>query len=668
MKAMLWKELRENLKWGVLAMIGLGMAEIYGLNYYDPMNYNNRGITLCNPTFLMATSFGCALVGLLLGLLQILPEQRRDQWAALLHRPVPRDVIFRGKVVAGVALYLLATIVPFLVCVWLAATPGHFVAPFVPSLILPGVADIMTGLAYYFAGLLVALQRGSWFGARTMVLFAAVHLSFFVVSAKNNGPSYFYVAVEAAVLMAIALFAAGWGAMRSNGPFHVRPWLARVALLAAVFYGIFGTCDLARTLLNSGGQQSPFIGSQYQITRDGQPIIITVSEDLSPKVTDLAGNVIKDDRYVGRHAYENYMSLNDVSVLIGDTHGYDPVQRYYQYRESGRYVEEVELNSFYPLPVTWFYLEEKKYFVGMSNRGKSRVEIADNGGFKPPQAMPEPFPEINGFVNTYGVPCLVPTGNTVLAFNFEHEQLFELPGTDEGKIYGAQLVGFRTKAAPGYDQVIALAFANEMRVYDLKGNPLATLPYHQADLDHFGLIALGVDEDRSHYFVEYEPSIWMDWRVRNQMPSYLEEVDAQGNVLHSYNLPALPMRSTPQKWIDYLGDDGKSPAFWYGNLSYQEIGGLLGVKRLGDKAQTAFGSNWAHVRELSMRLTLYSLFFAIVALAWARRAQFPWKRAVAWAAFVFAFNLAGLITFRLVADWPVRVKCPQCSRKRPVEK
>ena len=32
MITMLWKELRENLKWAVLAMIGLAMAEFYALN------------------------------------------------------------------------------------------------------------------------------------------------------------------------------------------------------------------------------------------------------------------------------------------------------------------------------------------------------------------------------------------------------------------------------------------------------------------------------------------------------------------------------------------------------------------------------------------------------------------------------------------------------------
>jgi len=660
MKAMLWKELRENFKWALLAMIGLCLAEIYGLNYYDPLNYNNRGLTLCNPTFLMATSFGCAIVGLLLGFLQILPEQRRDQWAALLHRPVSRDTIFRGKVVAGLGLYLVATVVPFLICVWLAATPGHFLAPFVPSMVLPGVADIGTGMVYYFAALLVALHRSSWFGARTLALFAAVYLSFFVTSA-----SYFSPALAAAVLMALVLFTAAWGAMRSNGPFHVRPWLAKVALLAAVFYGLCGLGQVAHMLLKSN-QQEDYTGSQYRITSDGQPVITTVNKDLTSKVTDLAGNIINDERYTGPRSYENFLFLNEVCYLIGDSHGYDPVSLYYQYRQSERHVAEVQINSFIPLPVSWFYLQEKKYFVGISRLNKQPVGIADTAGFKPAQA-PEPFANLDGFAETYGTPCLVRNGDTVLAFDFEHEQMFQLPSVDEGKVYGAQLISFRNKDSSGYDQVIALAFAHELRIYDPKGNPLATLSYHHDDTDHYGTIELGVLGNQAGYLVEYEPSAWIGWGERNRMTSYLEEVDARGNVLHSYDLPPLPFEMTPRSWIDYIFDSTRSPALWFGNLAYQKVGGQMGDKNLADKDEAAFHEGWENTKEIATRLILYSLFFAVIALVWSRRMNFSWGRAWAWAGFVLAFNLAGLITFRLVADWPVRVRCPQCSQKRPVE-
>jgi hypothetical protein len=93
----------------------------------------------------------------------------------------------------------------------------------------------------------------------------------------------------------------------------------------------------------------------------------------------------------------------------------------------------------------------------------------------------------------------------------------------------------------------------------------------------------------------------------------------------------------------------------------------LGVPSLAKADDDAFHSDWGHTKEKSIRLTLYSLLFAMTALVWARGSRISWKSAWAWAALVLAFNVAGFLTFRLVADWPVRVPCPQCSRKRPVE-
>src|SRR4051812_31825396 len=99
MKTLIWKELRENGKWAVLALAGLLIAEISALSSgQEPNGFDTTGITLCSNTFLLVSSFGCMVIGAALGALQILPERRRDQWASLLHRPVSRQTIFLGKV------------------------------------------------------------------------------------------------------------------------------------------------------------------------------------------------------------------------------------------------------------------------------------------------------------------------------------------------------------------------------------------------------------------------------------------------------------------------------------------------------------------------------------------------------------------------------------------
>jgi hypothetical protein len=76
MITLIWKELRENLKWALLAALVLAGAELYALfqTPYGGADYYNYidGITLCKSSFLIATTFGCAAIGFFLGLLQIL--------------------------------------------------------------------------------------------------------------------------------------------------------------------------------------------------------------------------------------------------------------------------------------------------------------------------------------------------------------------------------------------------------------------------------------------------------------------------------------------------------------------------------------------------------------------------------------------------------------------
>jgi hypothetical protein len=660
MKAMLWKELRENFKWALLAMIGLGLAEVYGLYYIDQQNPNNRGITLCSPTFLMATSLGNAIVGLLIGLVQILPEQRRDQWAALLHRPVSRAVIFRGKAFAGLLLYLFATVPPFLLCFYLAATPGHFVAPFVPELVLPGVSDIGVGAAYYFAALVVALQRGSWFGARTFALLAAVYLSCSV-----NSMHYFYVVMEAAVIMAFILFTAAWGAMLSNGKFSDRPGLARWALLASVFYGVCGLGLLASILIAAGEQQQNYYGSEYKITQDGQPIVIKVNKDLTTTVADLAGNIIHDERYIGRRSYDNEIEDYAVTYLIGDRHDYEPRDDYFNYRLSYEHIQEIEQYGEFQ-PIQWFYLYGPKYAVGIDRRTKTATEIVDRTGFQPVGTPIKPFTGTQS--RWYQVPSLIQEGNDALICDLDKEKITPLPGTDPTPIYGMEEFSYTPANGKGSDQIIVVARGQGIQIYDSNGAAQATLPYNPAiNLDRWGTVSFGNNHAADRFYIKYSPSAWIPWEERKKMPFYLDEMDAKGSILHSYTLPPLPEPPGERTWQSYLSDSLRAPGFWFWDLAYQKIGASFGIKSLIKEADYSFNTQWQGRVETSERVLLYSLVFALIALAWARSAGMSWPRVWAWTIFVLAFNLVGLITFRLVADWPVRVPCPECRRKRPIE-
>ncbi len=124
MTAVLWKEIRENLKWAVLWLLGVAAATAYVFYVPQAAECWRNAESLCKPTFLMVMLFGAAAGGALLGLLQTAPETRRDRWAFLIHRPATRTRLFLGKVFGGLLLLLPAMGIPLVGAALWAATPG----------------------------------------------------------------------------------------------------------------------------------------------------------------------------------------------------------------------------------------------------------------------------------------------------------------------------------------------------------------------------------------------------------------------------------------------------------------------------------------------------------------------------------------------------------------
>jgi hypothetical protein len=662
MRSLCWKELRENVKWALLAMVALGVGEMYALYHTDngqPDYDYNSGITLCKTTFLMVTTFGSAAVGFVLGLLQILPELRRDQWAALLHRPVPRSVIFLGKAAAGLLLYALATVPPFLLSVWLVATPGHFATPFVPGLMLPGVADICTGAVYYFAALALALQRDKWVGLRAFPLLAAFHCSGFVTSSK-----FFYVALEAAILMGIALCAAGWGTMLNQEKFSARPWLGRLAFLAMVYYGVCGFGDLGESILKVMGPSSHSHYVRYELSDKGVPLRLTYDDNICVSVTDPDGHPVTDPDYRPSRVRSHLSYMNGVSSNIGDAHGWKEEPFVRSYRDSAAYLWRA-ISYTYPKFEQWFYLEQKGSLVCIPVPQNKAIARFDQGGFEPVTAEPRPFlPETDWEQSDSEEQIIVWDGKSLSLVSLAKRESIDLPLQGRGPVFGIGTAS--SEDSGGNSSVIGVALPDRMAVYDdATGAQVASLPYHQ-NVDRWGQLEMGVNGGAERFYIRYMPSAWIDGKTRDGMPSYMEEMNRQGEVLHTWTLPSLPPFQRSESLGNFLAQRLSSPAFFFGNMAYQKLGAALGSERLGNLLASRFGKNrltW----EIALYVVSLSLALAATTLLWARSVYFSWPRAVAWAAFVFLFNVAGFITFRLAADWPRMAACPRCGRSRPID-
>jgi hypothetical protein len=232
MRALIWKEVREQVKWAMLWLIAIGLACGAALSAVSVRDWDNVSL-LCSRLFYAVMLFGATLGGLLLGLLQTLPEARPGRWAFLMHRPLARPRIFGAKVCGGLLLFVPAMGLPLLGSAIWVATPGNVAAPFDARSVLPGIGAILTGIMFYFAGLLVGLRPARWWCSRGVPLVTAAAIAFVGVAVTEFWQA---VLVNAVGIVLLAVCAAG--CFLTNGEYRPLPRAAKLALGVTLFAGI----------------------------------------------------------------------------------------------------------------------------------------------------------------------------------------------------------------------------------------------------------------------------------------------------------------------------------------------------------------------------------------------------------------------------------------------
>ena len=316
-----------------------------------------------------------------------------------------------ARPVAGFLLYLAAAILPFAACVWYAATPNHFDAPFTPRMIYPGVADICAGALYYFAALFVALRRGPWYGTRAFGFLAAVAGSFIVTAYYVP----FYLVIEATVYLSLALFTAAWGrhAFQRN-PARPQPWLARLAVVAVVFYGVTTLGAIADLIWSAFQPQEYYFGLQYIIDIDGRPLELERNREGHTKFTDLAGNPVDDPRLKTGLSGRNMINLSELTGYIGNNHGQTNRTTFdFGYRRSETYLETLYVYG-QVSGEAWYYLPRERVFAGYNVYNRIRVGGIGQNGFVPGGGRVEPFHGRLGGNRNGQITSVVQFGSSVL--------------------------------------------------------------------------------------------------------------------------------------------------------------------------------------------------------------------------------------------------------------
>jgi ABC-type transport system involved in multi-copper enzyme maturation permease subunit len=661
MKTLIRKELRENF---ILAVIGFGIFMFLLVQSYRSCTafYANLAsgqtgwygdANIAQPllgSFPKLAMVFCAIFGAILGWFQIHNERHRDLWAFLIHRPLSRTRIFLAKVIAGLCLYVAGAGLPLLGMILMIRIPGHIAAPFEWAMVLPVTACFLSGIVYYFAGLLTGLRQARWYASRGLGLGAAILVSVAMAAVPD-----FWRALFLILLGGVIVASAAWGSFMSNGYYDGQPPLGRRALVASLMFGGFIVVMFGMVLLESlapNSFQGSFHWSRYQMTKDGEIYKITKPAGKPLEITGLNGVPLKDIK-TGRPI--TLTDFNRLAVLEFSIRADFEDQAQYQKRPQGRYMDSSRFfNLWRQTPDTLWYWNRNGRLWGYDIASRRFIGSLGPGGFTPGLTTgPDRFSRKEGYFgnsyynSTYPARTLM-TGTAVYKLNFENRtaRVF-FAATNHDRIGGAFDVSLN-----GYDWNYTIIVTREfVQLLNPDGKRVWQTAYLPAYPAYDGVVVSFL-EATNRFALWLNPNGETN-RLRGwTLPSHVVWLAAGQGALASTNLPSL---SGYQRWTPTLTErllrSVVPPAFYSAPIFLYD---------------TDF------FRNFPWKDLLTSVVVAIVCagIGWCqgRRYHFTVGCQLKWAGFHLLFGLPGLLGFLSVQEWPTRESCPNCKNLRLVDR
>ena len=673
MKTILWKEWRENGRWGVLALLGLAIALAYSVSAVNP--YSSSGQTdkcasVWNAAYLVMT-FGCPLIALALGFAQVMPELRRDQWAFLVHRPLPWSVIFGGKAIVGIALSLIAAGLPFLVFVFWTATPGTVPAPFDWRLTLPGVASLLTVIPCYFAGMLTALRPARWYGSRALGLPAAIAAVLLTVVLPE-----FWDAAAAALVFGAALALAAWGSFLTKGQYEGQPQAAKIGLGVTLFAGsvvtVITLVSLGIALVSALSQQGSYEGtySYYNIDAQGRILRLTQYGQERMTAVDLSGKTVTLSKN-GNGGY-NTNSLAPAPLISRENNpsSYNVSSSTGAYRATERLVVRLGDSIDSSGGIYWYYVPRERLALGYRQKTRRLAGLLGPTGlsandtnptrFEAPYPLRRPWESNNVFrfpQAVYWLDASVPVVTRIYT------------ARQPGDILGACVTS--GQYAPGPDnqaeKAVLVAAADGFHAYTVEGKPLFTFPREHEPARYRTVNAL-MTPDGKHFFFWYYPYVPQGTIPKPRPLEYVTEVSSAGAVENRYTLSPLPENpSTPPSLSTAALGTLAPPLVTLVLGSYLEIGHRAGNQDVEEMRRELYDPVMVPVWHLFLVVSVgFGLISAMLAWLIARRCVLSVQARWLWAFAAFCLGIYGVLTLLALRSWPARVPCPNCGRPRNV--
>jgi hypothetical protein len=665
MKSLLWKEFQENLKWAVLPALPI----------LGPMAFLGPA-PLLNNYYLFYVGLIAAVFGAALGFVQVFFEAQGDKRSLLLHRPISRSQIFLGKALAGVGLYLLALGIPFAVAVAWAATPGQVEQPFFWPMAFPWLADVLTGLVYYFAGMLTAQREARWYGSRCLGLAAAFFVSCLVWTLPE-----FRHALLAIVLLGGVVAGAAWGSFLTGGAYAPQPRRAKMALAATFLMGLSAVSFVGKVFV--GGKHTHYA---YQLDRQGRLLLTYTVEGKLQRVTDLHGQVPPE---LQGKPLDDYALKEITAPRAGSGAG----PRTHSYRNQGRFLVEYG-NETMPGGEEWWYVPALGRLLGYEKDSNHLVGSFGPDGFCPPgqesldRFQGELLTGFSVFYNAWARDYL-PFADRVYAVDFRNRRVQTLfvPAAGETVLWASRWKDEKERLS-----LAVVATDQSVHVLDDAGTRILSVPRACDPARYRASIARL--ENPPRYGVWYTPAWHLELAELETLPHWVVEYDRAGRELARRTVPPLPVIGHFLPVIDAVEPSSRQvltglvtplaeAAVLVGAMQYlvaefrahqgREMWLLLQFLVMGTTyflpgAGLILRPSAGLLLGFTTLLLLTAAGCALVCYLLARRYSFSRARCIGWALGGFLFGPVGLLLLLALQEWPTLLDCPSCGQPRRADR
>lgn len=631
----LWKkELREGAVIAALGCVVLSLLLASNCRYGFSLERLQLGEPirtlqpLLSPELQLATTWFFPIFAALLGFLQGFSERHRDLWAFLVHRPLTRRQLFLGKVTPGLALYAVAGGLPLLGLLLWVRTPGHVAAPFDWAMTLPVLADYLTGVGYYFAGLIVAIRQARWHGTRLLAVGTALLLSFCAWAATGFASVLLGLAVGIPLLVVAAA-----AVFDANGADDQLPAAGRVALPLTLAPGAAMLVLFGLAVAMVPWMRTRHDYSYYAMTRDGAVYCVTRQANGDTTITNLAGQPYPFSGAKDRTVLGEFNGK--MSASVGFVPG-RPAQRPH-YRQPGTFFSVFRAEA----GVLWVNDGLRGGLAGFDAATRQSVGYLTPDGFS--RTVPPRRPTLQvTHQHLYGTNALY----RVDLAKRELRPVLDVPAGDT-LLKAQELAGGRA----GTPHLVVMT-RQSVRLLDENDRTVWSVAYPEAlrEDGRLSLQWLGDEPDAYHRF-----ALWFRPPGDFGKPSKPSETgtvyfySASGQPEGNLTVPALKQDPAGTDWLgEAMAAVAPLTLVWWGSWY---------VSPLED--------DW---RPMLIASGAGGVLAMLVGLALTHPFRLPLGRRVGWSLFLLLAGPTGLLVLWGVEDWPAREACPHCGQPRVVNR